>query len=159
MSLIRWEPMREQLRPWNLLEHDVNELFGNAFNGWMLPWRGAQTADAELAFVPSIDLQETATAYRLSAEVPGVEAKQLDVKIKDGVVTISGERTSERAEDQGNYHRRETCYGAFSRSIELPGAVDDDKVSAQLKDGVLTLELPKRADPTPQGKKIDVKGA
>ena len=159
MSLIRWEPRGEQLRPWNWIERDLNEMFDNSFNGWLLPWRGAQSAAAEFGFVPSVDLQETDTAYLLSAEVPGVEAKQLDVKIKDGVVTIAGERTSEQAESKGSFHRRETCYGAFSRSIELPGEVDSDKVSAQLKDGVLTLELPKRADPTPQGKKIDVKSA
>lgn len=159
MSLIRWEPMAEQLRPWTLLEHDVNRMFGDFFNGWALPWRGEQAAANDMGFVPSVDLKETETAYLLSAEVPGVERDKLDVKLKDGVVTISGERMSEHAENKGSYHHRETCHGTFCRSIALPGDVDGDKVAAQLKDGVLTLELPKLVDPAPQGKKIDVKSA
>jgi len=159
MSLIRWQPVREELRPSGLLEREMDRMFGDFFTDWALPWRYDPAVGSDSGFVPSINLKETDTAYQLTAEVPGIDREHLDVNLKDGVVTISGERRDERTEEKGSYHRRETCFGSFCRTIALPGDVDGEKVAAQLKDGVLTLELPKVARAENKGKKIDVRSA
>jgi HSP20 family protein len=105
---------------------------------------------------PSVDLAETDQAFEIRVDVPGMEAKDFDIQVSGNVATIRGERREEKEEKGKTFHRVERRCGAFSRSLTLPGRVNEDEVAAEYANGVLTLTLPKREDATP--KKVSVKG-
>ena len=157
MSLIRWEPRRAELHPLRSLQQEMDRFF----NGWLSdrawPSRGDWLAPFSGDMVPSVDLRETEGAYVLAAEVPGVKKEDLDVTFQGSVVTLSGERREEKERDERGYHRRESAFGSFKRSVELPGEVQADAVTAELKDGVLTLTFPKAEDRKANNRKIEVK--
>lgn len=105
---------------------------------------------------PRMDVAESADRYEITAELPGVEEKDVTVKVQSGILTISGEKKSERTEENGDMHLSERSYGSFLRSVRLPDNADADGVSADYSKGVLTIAVPKR----PEGKdekKIEVK--
>ncbi len=111
---------------------------------------------AELAnFNPSIDVKETPEAFVFSADVPGVKQSDLDVQLAQNRLTISGKRDSEKTEKNDTYYSFERSYGSFSRAFALPEEVDGDKIHAELKEGVLTVMLPKKPGAGP--KKVSVK--
>lgn len=93
--------------------------------------------------VPAIDLSETDDEYIVKAEVPGIEPKDVEVSIVDGVLTIKGQKKREEEKKKENYHRVERSYGEFSRSIRIPSPVQEDKIEAKYKNGVLRIVLPK----------------
>jgi len=100
---------------------------------------------AATGWAPKMDVTETRDAYVLSAELPGVDAKDINVSLTEQIVTISGEKRAEREDKDARVQRVERWYGAFERSLRLPSAVDGSKVNATFKDGVITVTLPKAA--------------
>lgn len=104
---------------------------------------------------PSVDVSESKGKYTVTAELPGLEAKDVDVSIEGDVLTIRGEKKKESEEEGENFHRVERSYGSFSRSFRLAGHVNPDKVKAKFKNGVLTLTLPKSAETV--GRQIEVR--
>jgi HSP20 family protein len=109
----------------------------------------------EKGFVPAFDVSETDSALIVKAEVPGIEQKDMDISLSNGLLTIKGEKKLEKKEENEQFHSVERSYGAFSRTFRLPVEVDVEKVDAGYKDGVLTVTLPKTE--TAQPRKIEVK--
>ena len=105
--------------------------------------------------MPVIDISETEKEYVITSEIPGVDAKDLDVTLTDGILTIKGEKKQENEEKEENYHRIERHYGSFERSFRIPEKVKTDKLDATYKDGVFKLSLPKAE--VVEAKKIEVK--
>jgi HSP20 family protein len=110
---------------------------------------------AKQAFQVAVDIREEDDAFYVDAEVPGLAAEDVKVDVEKNVLTLSGERKVEKEESEGTYRRVERQYGSFTRSFTLPETVDTDNISADLKEGVLALRLPKKEAPTPR--KISVK--
>ncbi|NEK42728.1 Hsp20 family protein [Rhizobium leguminosarum] len=107
----------------------------------------------------AVDLVESEKAFELSAELPGVDAKDLDVTLADGVLTIKGEKNETKEEKEKDYYLSERRYGSFHRSLELPRGVDSEKIEANFSNGVLKVSLPKTPERQQNGKKITVKAA
>jgi len=101
-------------------------------------------------WVPTVDIRETDDALLVQAELPGIEKKDVHLEVRDGVLTISGERRYEKDVKEENVHRVERAYGKFARSFSLPANVDADKVDATMKNGVLEVRLPKLERPKPK---------
>jgi len=106
---------------------------------------------------PPIDIKETDTAVEVAAEVPGMRPEDLDVSVVGDVLTIKGEKKEEKEEKQKSMYRVERRYGRFERSVQLPAEVNVDKASAQYKDGVLTISLPKKEPSQSKVRKIEIK--
>jgi HSP20 family protein len=102
-------------------------------------------------FAPASEAAVNGSQYRIALELPGVAEKDIDITVHDGVVSVSGAKTSEREEKGESYFFSERSYGSFSRSFRLPPDADAEAVTAALRDGVLTIHVPKRADQTPEG--------
>ena len=109
------------------------------------------------AFAPSFDVKETADAFVLVADVPGLDEKDLDVNVHDGVLTVTGARNSEEKKEGERYSIVERRYGSFARSFSLPDLADTDKIEAKLDRGVLTLTISKRAEAKPKKIAIAIK--
>lgn len=130
MALIRWQPFREI----ETLRHQFDQLFDDLAGG---------NHESEMTWMPSIELQDTDANLILRAQIPGVEAKDLDVQVTRDTVSIAGEhRYENKAQEQG-FFRSEFRYGQFQRMIPLPVHVKNDQVQAEFKNGILTLTLPK----------------
>jgi len=130
MTLVRWEP-------WQELE-SMNRQLGRLLDD--SPF-GATSETGQWA--PRVDIRETDDALLVQAELPGIAKKDVQLEVKDGVLTLSGERRYEKDVTEENVHRVERAYGRFSRSFSLPSNVDPDKVDARMKDGVLEVRLQK----------------
>lgn len=132
MTLIRWQPFREI----DTLQKEMNRLFeGLSYD----PGRERE----EFSFIPPAEMHETPDAIELKLEVPGMEAKDLDIQVTIDSVSISGERKSETQTEEKGITRSEFRYGHFRRVIPLPVNIDNSNVKAEYKDGLLTLTLPK----------------
>ncbi|HEY9773139.1 MAG TPA: Hsp20/alpha crystallin family protein [Planktothrix sp.] len=118
---------------------EFDRLFENFF-GNMVPY------NVERDFMPSLDVRETEKAVEVSAELPGVDEKDIKVTLTDHMLAISGEKKSEKDETKDGHRRIERRYGSFMRSVPLPPYLDSDKVDAKYKDGVLTISIPKSAE-------------
>ncbi len=149
--LTRWEPMREMA---NLTDR-MNRLFDEL---WRRPLavRGSDEEVLSGTWMPAVDIRETRDALELTAELPGVDPKDVDVTVENGVLTIHGERKFEKEEEGQTYHRVERVYGTFERSFTLPNSVDADKIKATYKNGLLILTVPKREEAKPKPVKIAV---
>jgi HSP20 family protein len=146
-ALMRWDPFCELEDMSERLNRAFNRQTGRSTNG-----KGTITlAD----WIPTVDIAETEAEYQIKAELPEVKKEDVKVTVEDGVLTIQGERRHEIEEKGKKYHRVERSYGSFVRSFTLPDHVDDVKVKAEYKDGVLHLHLPKSEKAKP--KAIDVK--
>ncbi|MBL8681707.1 MAG: Hsp20/alpha crystallin family protein [Myxococcales bacterium] len=117
-------------------------------------FRRASDQTERASFAPAVNIFEDKEGIHLTAEVPGMKPEDVHVDVENRVLTISGERKLEKAEQKDGYHRIERSYGKFTRSFTLPDTVDGEKIAASIKDGVLTVLLPKRA--VAQSKKINV---
>jgi len=133
------------------LRREMDRLFDRFFDVEPV-WEGLATAGE---WGPKVDLSETKEAFVISAEIPGVEQKEIQVSLQEQVVTIKGEKARDKEDKDERYHRVERSYGAFARSMRLPVAVDASKVTASFKDGVLTVTLPKT--PAAKGTTIPIK--
>lgn len=132
MALVRWEPFREI----DSLQKEMNRLFES------LSYDKGEQKD-RLSFVPAAEMHETPEAVHLKLELPGMDAKDLDVQVTAEAVSISGERKSETKTEEKGITRSEFRYGQFRRVIPLPARIDNSNVTADYKDGVLNLTLPK----------------
>ena len=130
-DMMRWDPFRE-LAP-------------------ILPPMGSQSM-----FVPDVDIKETANAFVFKADVPGMKEKDVEVSLTGNRLTLSGKREEEKREEKDNYFTCERSYGSFSRTFSLPSGTEPGKASADLKDGVLTVTVPKK--PEAQPRSIPVNG-
>jgi len=154
-DLIPWrrqEPARGGESELTAFERDMDHLFGRFFRGGTL----APFGEGWGAFSPSVDVVETDDEIKVSAELPGLDDKDIEVSLDRGVLTISGEKSEERKEERENYYRAERTYGSFRRAIPLPAKVNEDKVEAVFQKGVLTITLPK-AEVVRGRKRISVK--
>lgn len=131
---------------------DMNRRFASFFGPAMTSGNNEALARAEWA--PVVDIAETAEAYTLHAELPGLKKEDVKLTVKDGVLTLSGERKAEREEKGRRFHRVERAFGRFQRSFGLPLAVDEGKIAASFQDGVLNVLVPKVVNPPPQAKEI-----
>jgi HSP20 family protein len=142
MPLTLWKPFRdiqhwEPLQEIESLQREMNRLFER-----LMP-SGGNGGAAEITFMPSAEMEETEEALHLKLEIPGMEAKDLDVQVTEDAVSISGERQSETKTETKGVMRSEFHYGKFERMIPLPTHIQTDKVQAEYKNGVLALTLPK----------------
>ena len=131
----------------------LNQLLSQPFGP--LGRGGAEAALTASSFVPAVDIYEDEHNIILTAETPGVEEKDLDISLENGVLTISGERKMENEEKQDNFHRIERSYGRFTRSFTLPPTVDNENVKAEFSNGVLKVTLAKREEAKPKQIKIE----
>jgi HSP20 family protein len=119
--------------------------------------RGARSrTEGEREWYPSLDVAETKNDVVVKAEVPGMDPKDIDISLSNGVLTIKGQKKQEREEKEENYHLIERSYGSFTRSVQLPGEVQSDKISASYKNGVLKVTLPKSEETKKKEIKIKV---
>jgi len=132
MAMVHWTPFREI----ESLQREMNQLFDT-----LAPTTNGDTG--RVSFIPAAEIQETPEAVHLKVEIPGLEAKDLDVQVTAEAVSISGERKSETRTEEKGVTRSEFRYGKFRRVMPLPARVQNDKVEAEYKDGILTLNLPK----------------
>lgn len=148
MSIVTWDPFRE-------LE-DMNNRLNRMFSR-SLPARDT-SKDALTVFdwAPTVDIAETAEDYQIKAELPEVKKEDIKVSVDNNVLRIEGERKQEKEEKGKKWHRVERSYGSFLRTFTLPENADGAKMSAEYKNGVLNVHLPKTAKPAP--KTIEVKG-
>lgn len=137
MALVRWDPIREL----DSLQGDMNRLFDRFFEG--------RTANGSRRWIPPMDLVETEDHLVLRGDLPGLAEDDVDIEIKDNVLTVSGERKTENEEKNEGYFRVERAFGSFSRSLTLPPGVDADKVEAKFDKGVLEVLIPKPAEAKP----------
>jgi len=156
MALVKWEPRFGELEPVRSLRQEVDRLFEDFFRGWPKPWTGGWLTPGEGGFSPVVDLKETEKEFLLTAEVPGIQKDELDVQIMDESVTIRGERREEKETKEQSYHYKESSYGSFQRVVPLPARILADKAKAKMKDGVLTLTLPKAEPAKSRAVKIKV---
>jgi HSP20 family protein len=133
MPLMRWEPLREI----DSLQREMNRLFDSFSTD------GSPMERTNSAFVPLAEIEETTDAVHLKLEVPGIEAKDIDIQVTAEAVAISGDRKSEIKTEEKGMTRTEFRYGKFRRVIPLPVRIQNTNVSADYKDGILTLTLPK----------------
>jgi len=128
-------------------------LFDAFFNDSRLPAANSNGT----SFSPRVDVNESETAYEISAELPGLADKDIEITVVDGVLTLKGEKSSEQEVNEGNYYRQERAYGSFERSFRLPDEIEADKVEANFKNGVLTVGLPKSEEAQSVVHKVEVK--
>jgi HSP20 family protein len=129
MALVRWEPMREL----NALQGEMNRLFNSFFD------EGTESR----RWAPAVDLLEREDSLVLKADLPGLTDDDVQIELRDNVLTIAGERKAEHEDQQNGYYRVERSFGRFSRSLQLPEGVDADRISAQFTNGVLEVTIPK----------------
>ena len=148
MAIVRWEPFRDLMTT----QREFDRLFKEAFS----PLFG----EGELStrtWAPPVDIYENADNIVLKAELPGIDPKDVEIRVEDNTLYLKGERKFEQEVKEENYHRVERSYGSFARSFSLPNSIAADKVVADYKDGLLTLTMPKREEAKPKTIKIEIK--
>jgi len=143
--LTRWEPFRE----FSTLQDRMNRLFRESF----------EDRDESLtssSFAPAVDVYEDEHHITLKVEVPGIDEKDIDIRLENNVLTVHGERKIEKEEKEENYRRVERQYGSFTRTFTLPNTVDTDNVQANYDKGVLRIQLAKKAEAKPKQIKVNV---
>lgn len=161
-------PERKDAREWEpfeTLRRQVDRMFDDFGRGFSL-WRpfGGSLFDARPSWptdetwpkAPAVDLVEREKDYEISAELPGMDEKNIDVKLSNGVLTIKGEKKEEKEEKKKDYYLSERRYGSFQRSFQLPEGIDEDKIQASFEKGVLTITLPKGVEAQKPEKKIAI---
>jgi len=143
--LTRWEPFRE----FSTLQDRMNRLFRESFEG-------QDQSLATSSFAPAVDVYEDEHQVTLKIEVPGIDEKDIDVRVENNTLTVTGERKIEKEEKQENYRRVERQYGSFTRTFTLPQTVDSEHVTANYEKGVLKIALPKKAEAKPKQIKVNV---
>ena len=145
MAIIRWDPFRDLVT----LREKMNRLFEDAVTS-----RGEEKDMISSSWAPAVDIYETENNLVLSAEVPGIEEKDIEIKIEDSTLSIRGVRNFEKETKEENYHRIERAYGSFFRSFTLPNNIDQEKIHAEHESGVLKIHMPKKPESKPKKVKI-----
>src|SRR5881409_813449 len=143
--LTRWDPFRE----FSTLQDRMNRLFQQSYGD-------REEALTTSTFAPAVDVYEDEHNVTLKIEVPGIDEKDIDVRIENNTLTVHGERNFEKEEKEENYRRIERQYGSFTRSFTLPSSVDPTQVSAHYDKGVLKVNLAKKAEAKPKQIKVNV---
>jgi HSP20 family protein len=153
-------------QPFEGLRQEIDRLFDDFGAGFRWPLgRSLFFAEPLLrqqqrwATTPVVDVAESEKAFEITAELPGMDEKNIEVKVADGRLTIKGEKQEEKEEKKKDYYLHERRFGSFERSFEMPESVDPHKIEANFKKGVLTVTLPKKAEAQKPAKKIEVKAA
>ncbi len=144
MAITRWDPFRDVIA----LQNRVNSLFRDFNEG------GDHATTA--SFTPAVDVYEDNQKVVLKLEVPGIEEKDLDVRVENNTLTVKGERKFEKEEKEENFHRIERRYGSFYRAFTLPTTIDAGHIDASYNSGVLRLELKKKPEAQPKQIKVNV---
>jgi HSP20 family protein len=148
-------PSRREWRgPLSSFRREVDRLFDNFFGS---DWGLLPAESSETGRFPVLDMTETEDAVKVTAEVPGMKAEEIDISVSGDTLAIKGEKKEEKEEKKGAVHRVERRYGRFERSVRLPAECDVDKATASYKDGLLTIELPKKEEAKAKSTKIEVK--
>lgn len=145
MAIIRWDPVRDMVT----LREKMNRLFEDVFTG--------QSEGKELAastWAPAVDIFETENDLVMTAEVPGIDEKDIEIKIEDNTLILKGARKFEKETKEENYHRIERSYGSFYRAFTLPNSIDPERIQAEHENGVLKITMPKRTELKPRKVKI-----
>ncbi len=150
---------------WSSLRQEMDKVFDRFGAGLsMAPFdrlfAGMPTLKQDTTFAfaaPAVDVKENGTAFTITAELPGLTEKDIEVKVTDDMLTLRGEKRQEKEEKDESYHLMERSYGSFERSFRLPPSVERDKIAASFEKGVLTLTLPKSAEAKKQEKTIEIK--
>ena len=157
----------QTFRPFERLQREIDRLFddftggigrspfGRSFFDIAPAWR----TQSVLSAMPAVDVTETDKAYEIAAELPGMDEKNIEVKVTDDVLTIKGDKQEVKEEKKKDYYLSERSFGSFQRSFQVPANVDTDKIDASFKIGVLTVTLPKSTEAHKAEKKITVKAA
>lgn len=157
----------KEARPLDHLRSEVDRLLTDFLRGyWHVPfktsvvdvepyWRG----EVSFGATPAVDIVEKDDGYKLTAELPGVEQRNVDIKFKDGSLTIKGRKEADQDDEKLDHFLSERRYGEFHRSFRVPDEINADRIAASFKDGVLTVTLPKTAEARKKQKKIAVKNA
>ena len=148
MAIVRWTPSREL----STVQDRMNKLFEDVIRSPYRPDEGFAVS----AWTPAVDIYETDKEIVLKAELPEMPEKDIEIKVEDNNLIVSGERRKEKEVKEEHYHRIERSYGSFYRSFALPHAVDRENIKASYKDGVLKVILPKKEEAKPKQIKIDV---
>jgi HSP20 family protein len=148
MAIVRWEPFRDLLS----LQERMNRLFDESYRGR----QGDEDWALGGSWAPPVDIYEHEGNIVLKAEIPGIDPKDVDVRVENNTLTLKGERKIDHEIKKENYHRVERTYGAFTRSFTLPNVVDTINIKAEYKDGVLRVTLPKREEAKPKSISINV---
>jgi HSP20 family protein len=155
---------RREWEPFDELRREIDRLFENFHDkGWLAPfrrslfdvepfWRQGKNWGA----LPAVDVADKGTAYEVTAELPGMEEKDIEVKVAEGMLTITGEKKETKEEKKKDYFLSERRYGSFQRSFALPEGVDQEKIEAAFTKGVLTVTLPKKPESVKKERKIAV---
>ena len=141
MAVVRWDPFRDL----NMLQDRMNRMFDDAGR----TWRSDEPA-ATTTWSPAVDIFETEGEIVVKAELPGMERNDIGVNLEKNVLTVKGERRFTKETKDDNYHRIERSYGTFSRAFSIPTTVDEEKIRADYKDGVLKIVLPKKEQAKPK---------
>ena len=156
--------LRVSMDPWQSMRSEFDRLF-DRLSGFGLPsmrrlFDAAPSSETTFSFnVPAVDVTEDDKAYKIAAELPGIEEKDVEVSVSGDILTLKGEKRQEKEEKDKNSYVSERAYGSFQRVFALPTGIDRDKITAEFAKGVLTVSLPKSADAQKQQKKIEVKAA
>jgi HSP20 family protein len=144
-AISRWDPSRST----SILQEQFNRLFEDAF-------RGRSDESSVTTWAPAVDIVENENELILHADLPAINEKDLDIRVENNTLTFRGERKFEKEEKEQNYLRVERAYGAFTRSFSLPNTVNTDAIHAEYKNGVLSVQMPKRAESKPKQVKVSV---
>ena len=147
--ITRWDPFRE----FSTLQDRMNRLFRESYGP-----EGREESLTSTTFAPPVDVYEDEHNVTLKIEVPGIDEKDIDVRIENNVLTVHGERKFEKEEKEENFRRVERQYGSFTRTFTLPNTVDAELVSANYEKGILKVTLPKKAEAKPKQIKVSVGG-
>jgi HSP20 family protein len=138
------------------LQEEMNRLFEHFYNGtqaYLTDWdEGALAA-------PSIDITENGNSFKINAELAGIDPKNVTLEVSNGALTLKGERKADEKEEGENYLRREISYGSFTRTIALPETANSDNAKATFKNGILTVDIPKKPEAQQKPKKVEIKTA
>ena len=149
-SLVRWQPFQEITS----LQRQMNNLFESFFG--RTPWMRSEESLGALEFGPPTDVYEDDQRLTFTVEVPGIDEKDVKIEVDNNVLTVRGERTLEKDIKEENFRRKERHSGAFSRSFTLPPSVDPDRIEANYTNGVLRIDVPKRAESKAKQIKVNV---
>ena len=150
MAIVRWlDPFRDLAA----IQDRMNQIFEDA----LARSRGRDEGLRTGMWTPAVDIYENNEFVVVKAELPGVEKDRISVEVKEGILTLRGERGFDRELKDESYHRIERAYGSFHRSFSLPVSVDQEKVTARFLDGVLEVKLPKKEQAKPKQIEVDVK--
>ncbi|MCL6566136.1 MAG: Hsp20/alpha crystallin family protein [Acidobacteriia bacterium] len=145
-TITRWDPFRNLLT----LQEQMNRLFEDTFS------RARADESSLAAWVPPVDIYETESELVLKADLPGIQEKDLDIRVENNMLTIRGERKFDQTVKEDNYLRVERAYGTFSRSFSLPNTVNPDAIRAEYRNGVLEVRMPKREESKPKQIRVTV---